>query len=262
MGVRRVLWRGGGVLAAALVLLTPLGCSRSLTGADSIGQAIGNYFVDRATDFLDLGDFGLSITTTPQIGLYANGVSLGGGGYAMIDGYLAGMGHGNVGWMRFYTADVGIVVWAYEELAFGEFDRTDLTTVNTQGTCVGGLLTGPWGFPGWVPACIHYVHLGWVGFVGNINYFEMMDLATGFMGIDLCGDDGRRTGLWPWETGEREASAYAEKLHTDILGLALKPEKVDSPPYTGAFWGRAKHPAPEAAPAPPAAKKEKKPEEK
>ncbi len=152
MNVRCAARRGGGVALAALLVLAPLGCSRRLIEARGIGEGIGNYFVDRARDFLDLGDFGLSFSTKPQVGLYGNGVSLFGGGVAMIDGYLAGMGGGNIGWMRFYTADVGAVVWAYEELAFADFDRTDLTTVNTQGTCIGGLLTGPWGYPGWAPS--------------------------------------------------------------------------------------------------------------
>ncbi len=152
MSARRAAWRGGGVVLAALLVLAPLGCSKRLIEARGVGAAVGNYFVDRGRDFLDLGDFGITVTTTPQLGLYGNGVSLFGAGYATGDGYFAGMGGGTLGWMRFYTADIGAVVWAYEELAFCDFDRTDLSTVNAQATCVGGLLTGPWGNPGWEPS--------------------------------------------------------------------------------------------------------------
>ena len=39
-----------------------------------------------------------------------------------------------------------------------------------------------------------------VGLVGNANYFEMLDFALGFVGIDLCGDDGALLGHWPGQT--------------------------------------------------------------
>ena len=93
-----------------------------------------------------------------------------------------------------------------------------------------------------------------MGFVGNINYLQMIDLAAGFMGIDVCGDDGRRYGLWPWETQEREASAYAQQLHKDVLGLPLKPEKVEEFPATSGYWGRGNIPLPAKAAKPPVKK--------
>jgi len=51
--------------------------------------------------------------------------------------------------------------------------------------------------------------VGHVGFVGNLNYFEILDLALGFAGIDLCGDDGALLGHWPGQTAqEADEAAY------------------------------------------------------
>lgn len=151
MGVRRVVWRAAGLLVLGLALVGSQGCSRNLLGKD-IGEAIGNYLADRAMDMLDLADVGMTFSSEPQLCFYANGVSMGGGGYGMTEGYFAGIGGGNVGWVPFYTANVGFVVWCYEELAFGDYDKDDLATVNAQGTGVGGLLTGPLGRPAWKPS--------------------------------------------------------------------------------------------------------------
>jgi hypothetical protein len=101
---------------------------------------------------LDLVDVGLSFSSKPQLCLYGNGVSLGGAGFGMVEGHFAGIGGGNVGWVPFYTADMGAFVWCYEELAFGDYDKDDLATVNAQGTGVAGLLTGPPGNPAWKPS--------------------------------------------------------------------------------------------------------------
>ena len=49
-----------------------------------------------------------------------------------------------------------------------------------------------------------------VGFVGNLNYFEILDLALGFLGIDICGDDGVLLGHWPGQTPEEAAEAAWE----------------------------------------------------
>ncbi len=94
-----------------------------------------------------------------------------------------------------------------------------------------------------------------MGFVLNINYLQMIDLAAGFAGLDLCGDDGRRFGLWPWETQEREVSSQAIQLHKDTLGLPLKPEKVEVFPTTNGYIGRGHIPLPTKAAPPPATAK-------
>ncbi|MBM4033883.1 MAG: hypothetical protein FJ291_19190 [Planctomycetes bacterium] len=49
-----------------------------------------------------------------------------------------------------------------------------------------------------------------MGFVGNANYFEMLDFALGFAGIDLCGDDGALLGHWPGQSPQEADDAAWE----------------------------------------------------
>lgn len=39
-----------------------------------------------------------------------------------------------------------------------------------------------------------------VGVVLNANWAQMADFALGWVGIDFAGDDGRKFGLWPWQS--------------------------------------------------------------
>ena len=251
MNVSRGVWRMGGLMLLAVALVGPPGCSKRLLTAGGVGQAIANYLTDRATDMLDTVDVGFSITKTPQLCFYANGASMGGVGYGSTHGYFAGIGGGNIGYTRFYTANVGALIWCYEELAFGEFDKHDLNTVNAQGTGIGGLLAGPLGNPGGKPACIHYLHLGWVGFVGNIHYLQPLDLAAGFIGLDPAHDDGLRFGLWPWES-EHQASAKAVGLREDMFAMAdRKDPGATAPASVSSYFGRGRMPLPAVGKVPP-----------
>ncbi len=151
MSVRHAAWQAAGAAALALALVGSQGCSKNLVGK-GIGQTLGNYVADRAKDMLDLVDVGMTFSREPQVSLYANGVSMGGAGFGMLEGHFAGIGGGNVGWVPIYTANMGAMVWCYEELAFGDYDKNDVTTVNAQGTGVIGLVAGPAGHPGWKPS--------------------------------------------------------------------------------------------------------------
>ena len=83
-----------------------------------------------------------------------------------------------------------------------------------------------------------------MGFVGNINYLQMIDLAAGFMGFDICGDDGYRYGLWPWET-EIRISEEAASLREEIFQMGSMPEPGARPAEKGgAYWGRGHSPMP------------------
>ncbi len=52
--------------------------------------------------------------------------------------------------------------------------------------------------PTYMPSCVHYVHLLFLGAVANACYMEVVDFALGFVLIDLAGDDGKPIGKWPW----------------------------------------------------------------
>ncbi len=60
-----------------------------------------------------------------------------------------------------------------------------------------------------------------MGLVLNLNYFEIVDFALGFIGIDLCGDDGVLLGHWPGQTPQEAADAAFdfEDMRREFLTL-------------------------------------------
>ena len=68
-----------------------------------------SYWKHRAQDAMEFGDIGFTVTKTPQLGAYADGVSVASGGYAKINGHFVGYGGGRFGITPHYTHDVGLV---------------------------------------------------------------------------------------------------------------------------------------------------------
>lgn len=68
-----------------------------------------------------------------------------------------------------------------------------------------------------------------MGIIANAHFAQMADFALGWVGIDFAGDDGRKFGLWPWQS--------------DPAGARETPQRLPDPP-------RAKDP-PQAKEAPP-----------
>ena len=163
---------------------------------------LGLYARYRVEDALEIGDIGVMVSKKPGFAVYGDGVSVLPGGYAHVDGTFVGLGGGQLGPERHYTHDVGLVGWGYEEFGWGEFDPEVSGTLDRQHVGALGVLATPVNRrPSYAPACIHYVHLGWVGLVGNLRYLEMVDFLLGFAAIDISGDDGTKYSAWPWERG-------------------------------------------------------------
>ena len=160
------------------------------------------YLQHRGEDFAEIFDLGLTITTTPQIGLYANGVSIASGGYSNIDGYFVGWGGGKFGVQRHYNKCWGLVLIGHETMGWGDFDKNDPSTLYQQWQGILGVLAMPHETnPNYVPACVHFFpHLGYVGLVWNARYMEMVDFILGWGMIDIARDDGYRFGVWPGQT--------------------------------------------------------------
>jgi len=78
-----------------------------------------------------------------------------------------------------------------------------------------------------------------VGFVGDLNYYEMVDAMLGFVGIDISGDDGTRYGKWPWQTEDE-----AKKGMRDFEKLRLPWWASDAPPPPAARGERSSHGVP------------------
>jgi len=207
----------GWMATAVLALCAVSGCTLGK-------QSVGEYFTYRANDLLDILELGFTYSDDAQIALYGAGISgvFGVLGYADFDGYYIGMGGGQLGITRHYVHDWGLAVWGHEKVGWGTFDPNDPSTLNEQDVGVLGALFGPYGLaghfgawggpgfhPGYMPACIHYIHLGWVGVVANLRYLEPLDFVLGIFCIDLFDDDGPQPGRWPWQqrAAERRPSA-------------------------------------------------------
>jgi len=183
----------------AVVGLVVLMALVSLQGCTFGKRSVGEYFLDRGKDAAQILEFGFSYSPKPQFALYADGVSVACGGYGNVDGYFLGIGGGQVGLTRFYEKSIGLFVWGQETVGWKDYDVTDPDTLNTQGVGIAGIIMGPHPGPDYMPACAHYFHFGWVGFVGNIRYFEMIDFMAGLFFLDPSGDDGQTLGHYPWQ---------------------------------------------------------------
>lgn len=181
--------RGLAVLSLCATLWLSMGCT---------------YLTNRYNDALQMVDVGISITDTPQIGLYWNSLDILTLGYASLDGWFVGWGGNQIGCTRMHVRCWGFG-YAYEEIGWGDYDVDDPKTLYiTNGGLPGYLLIPvpgiPQKIPAYSPACVHFFpHIAYVGLVWNARWFEILDFLVGFTTIDLAGDDGARIGAWPWE---------------------------------------------------------------
>ena len=157
------------------------------------------YLTHRGEDFLEIADIGVTYSSEPGGAIYAWGVSFLGGGVANVDGYFIGWGGGQIGITRHYIDAWGLLAIGEEHIGWGDFD---LNRPETLHNTYQGVLGLPHAFyysgAGYTPACIHHLHIGWVGVVGNLRYMEMIDFILGWTTLDIGGDDGRKVGRWPW----------------------------------------------------------------
>jgi len=157
----------------------------------------------RLEDALDCADVGITVSTKPCWGIYGMGVSVGGGGYSNVEGTLFGIGGGRIGAVPHYEKCWALGVFGHETHGWGNYDKDDPETLHQQYVGAIGLALIPiQSRPSYMPTCTHYLHLGYVGFVGNLRYTEVVDFMLGFTGFDLAGDDGQMA-RWPWKPGWR-----------------------------------------------------------
>jgi len=157
-------------LLAAMLLASTAGCA---------------YLKNRWRDTLDTLDVGFTFSTKPQFGIYANCPFLAPAGYAKVDGYYAGIGGGKLGVMKHHQDAAALVLWGREDIEWGEGSG------QARGVGPLGLSTTREGNPDYKPQCAHYLHLGFVGVTGNLNYREWPDFLLGWIGLDVAGDDNR-----------------------------------------------------------------------
>jgi hypothetical protein len=179
---------GGRLTRSALVTMLCLcaGCS---------------YCRHRGEDFLDMVDLGISYSRKPQFGLYAGlfmqGLTV---GYTDVDGGFIGLGDRRLGVMKFHQDCVGLVVWGWEEFGYEDYDLDDPRTVRFQHTniigLVQGLFDGTFPQPDYFVARTGHIHLGWIGVVAALRYYQIADFILGWTTLDIGFDDGERRGRW------------------------------------------------------------------
>ena len=168
------------------------------------------YLQYRAEDAVEIMDLGITVSAKPGFALwFAAPFSLGAGLGGYVDGHFIGLGGGQIGMTRHYLAAVGVVLFGYEEIGWGEFDKDDPTTLcRTYQGVIGIPISLATTRPDYMPTCNHEIHLGWIGLIGNLRYTEILDFIVGFTTLDIAGDDGNKMGHWPWQS-EDELTARA-----------------------------------------------------
>ena len=180
---RRVLGKGVLLLAFAVLMGACEGCS---------------YVQHRLDDVTEMFDLGLTFSKKPQFSAYMNCPVIAPIGYGKVDGYFVGMGGGKVSAMKHRQESSGLLVWGREEVSWESFDPEQAGTLSVQGVGVLGLAEGQTGDDPYTVACIHYLHLGWVGIAANVRWLEIPDFLLGLFFLDPIGDDGEDGGWWLW----------------------------------------------------------------
>jgi hypothetical protein len=185
MARRSALRRLGVVLAMVWVLAASQGCT---------------YLRYRGEDFLDIADIGFTVSIKPGFALYADAVSVLPLGFSYVDGYFLGWGGGQFGFTRHYEHCWGLLAIGHETHAWGKFSKGNPSTLNRQFVGIAGLPLFPvvQSRPSYMPACVHYLHLGFIGAAANARYMEIIDFLLGFACVDLARDDGKPMSRWPW----------------------------------------------------------------
>jgi len=161
--------------------------------AASVFLATGcTYLKNRGRDALDMADIGFTFSATPQFGMYANCPFIAPGGYSKVDGTYVGLGGGKFGVMEHRQEAAGLLFWGREKVDWGDSgssQRSDDAEAYTVGPL--GLAADSDGKATYKPQCAHYLHLGFMGVTGNLNYREWGDFLLGWVGLDINGDDSR-----------------------------------------------------------------------
>lgn len=170
-------------------------CAVLVLALCALGTTGCEYLKYRGEDALEMFDAGITLSSSPQLSLYANGASIICFGFSKFHGTLLGMGGGYIGIVRHSNECWGSGLYGREKLIWSKAHKSIRRYSQKQG--LYGVLSGrrlP--RPAYFPACVHNFHFAFVGIVANIRYAEILDFILGFTTFDLAGDDGRTKGNW------------------------------------------------------------------
>ena len=116
------------ILAMAALAVLP-GCS--------------DYLHHRVEDAMEVIDLGVTWSDKPGLAAYGNFASVTPGGIGYVDGYFAGIGGGQVGTTDHYQSSIGLLMWGYEEVGWGDHDKEMPGTLDRHHVGLLGLLAAP-----------------------------------------------------------------------------------------------------------------------
>jgi len=171
------------------------GCARgklvvAVLGLLGLAGAPGcTYLSNRGSDAKQMMDLGFTFTKKPQFGLYANCPMVTPIGYSKVDGYFVGVGGGKLGAGEHHQDNAGMLFWGREKNSWKGLGKNDKATTDDHRAGVAGLAqSAKEGTLRYRPACVHYLHLGYVGVMWNLNYFKAADFFCGWFGYIPFGD--------------------------------------------------------------------------
>jgi len=185
MSARRALGRTTFALAVAVGLTGLQGCA--------------NYMRYRGDDAREMIDIGITSSTKPYYAVYGCAVGVASVGAGRFYGTFDGLGGGVNAKRPLYYRNIGLLLWSYEEIGWGDYDVTKPETLEIFYPGLLGYILHLPRRPSYAPACNHFIHLGRGGVVLNLRYLEILDFLLGWTTLDICGDDGREIGHWPWQ---------------------------------------------------------------
>lgn len=102
-----------------------------------------SYVRHRAEDAMEMIDLGVTWSDRFGLAAYGDFASIAPGGLGYVDGYFAGIGGGQIGTTEHYEGNIGLLLWGYEEVGWGDFDKEMLGTLDRQHVGLVGLAAAP-----------------------------------------------------------------------------------------------------------------------
>lgn len=215
----------------------------ALLACAAAGSGGCTYFARQWSDAKQMMDLGFTFSKKPQFGLYANCPMVTPLGYSKVDGYFVGVGGGKLGAGEHHQNNAGLLFWGREENSWKGFDKDDKATTESHRAGVVGIAQNvKEGNARYRPACVHYLHLGFVGIMWNLNYYKMADFFTGWFGYRAFGDRNEVT------HDDRVADAGGPPAPTTPSKPAAPAEAPAAPPVLAAASSAPATPAAPAAP--------------
>lgn len=107
-----------------------------------LGSGCATYWRNRAQDFADMVDIGVTYSSKGQWVFYQSFESILPIGYANYEATFVGWGGGRFGVTPHYLKAWGALAWGDEQVGWGDYDKDDPDTLYTQRVGLVGMPSG------------------------------------------------------------------------------------------------------------------------